>query len=110
MAKLESVLHFLEHYKYLITAVIGLLIIGVVSESSFLTLMKLDMQKGDLQAEIERYEKQNEESKRELDALKSNPDAVEKVARERYFMKKENEDIFVFSNDEPKEKNNGSAK
>lgn len=103
MTKFESLLNFLGHYKYLITIVVGLLFLGVLSESSMLKLMKLDMQKEDLQDEIEKYEKQNAESKRELDALKSNPNAVEKVARERYFMKKDNEDIFVFSNDKPVE-------
>jgi cell division protein FtsB len=33
--------------------------------------------------------------------LDSNPKAIEKIARERYFMKEDNEDIFVFSNDQP---------
>ncbi len=30
-----------------------------------------------------------------LDKIKSNPDALEKLAREKYFMKKEDEDIFI---------------
>jgi cell division protein FtsB len=31
-----------------------------------------------------------------LKELEANPRAIEKVARERYFMKKPNEDIYVF--------------
>jgi cell division protein FtsB len=32
--------------------------------------------------------------------LDSNPKAIEKIARERYFMKEDDEDIFVFSNEQ----------
>jgi cell division protein FtsB len=32
--------------------------------------------------------------------LDSDPKAIEKIARERYFMKEDNEDIFVFSDDQ----------
>lgn len=101
MSKFESFLNFIGHYKYLITCVLGLLFCGVLSESSFMQLMKLDMQKQDLEAEIEQYNQQNEESKSQLEALKNNPNAVEKVARERYFMKQADEDVFVLSTDEP---------
>ena len=31
--------------------------------------------------------------------LESNPKAIEKIARERYFMKADDEDIFVLSDD-----------
>ena len=59
------------------------------------------MQKADLEEEIERYNKQDADSRRQLDELKTSPNAVEKVARERYFMKKDNEDVFVLSTDQP---------
>lgn len=42
-----------------------------------------------LESEIKRIEKQREE-------LKTNPKEIERQSRERYFMKKENEDVFVF--------------
>lgn len=42
-----------------------------------------------LEGEIERIEKQREE-------LKTNPKEIERQSRERYFMKKENEDVFIF--------------
>ena len=32
--------------------------------------------------------------------LDSNPKAIEKIARERYFMKADDEDIFVLSDDQ----------
>ena len=34
-----------------------------------------------------------------LKEISTNPEALEKVAREKYMMKKENEDIFIFEQD-----------
>ncbi len=39
------------------------------------------------------------DTKRELDLLKTNPQTLEKYAREKYMMKKENEDIFIITSD-----------
>lgn len=99
MAKLERFLDVIGHYKYLITIVVGLSIILFLGENSVMNLLKLKMQKEDLQEEIDRYNAQEAQSKKSLEELKTNPDAVEKVARERYFMKKADEDVFVFSTD-----------
>ena len=40
--------------------------------------------------------KQFDEDTKKLKELTTNPEAMEKVAREKYFMKKANEDIFIF--------------
>jgi cell division protein FtsB len=34
-------------------------------------------------------------TKKELDQLKSNPGTIEKYAREKYLMKRDNEDVFL---------------
>ena len=36
-----------------------------------------------------------EKEKKALEELKSNPAAIEKLAREKYLMKKDNEDLFI---------------
>ena len=38
---------------------------------------------------------QIEETKKELELLKNNPATLEKYAREKYLMKKENEDLYI---------------
>lgn len=48
-----------------------------------------------LQAQKAYYEQEIEKTRKALSDLKSNPDAIEKYAREKYFMKKDNEDIFI---------------
>jgi cell division protein FtsB len=41
------------------------------------------------------YEQQIAVTKQELEQLKSNPAVLEKYAREKYLMKRDNEDLFV---------------
>ena len=40
------------------------------------------------------------EDQEKIRTLDSNPKAIEKIARERYFMKADDEDVFVLSDDE----------
>jgi cell division protein FtsB len=43
--------------------------------------------------------KQILDTKNELSLLKTNPETLEKYAREKYMMKKDNEDLFIISTD-----------
>lgn len=92
--------NLLSHYKYLIVIVLGVLIVGVLGNNSFRKRIQYELQKEDLENEIERYNAKNEQDTRRLQDLRRNPKAIEKVARERYFMKADDEDIFVLSDDE----------
>jgi cell division protein FtsB len=55
-----------------------------------------------LQAEKEFYIRETEKAKNDLDELSTNNEKLEKFAREKYLMKKENEDVFVIVKEEPK--------
>ncbi len=96
---LNAFWNFISHYKYLIVVVIGLAVVGVLDENSFLQRFKYEMQISELNSEIEEYNARYENDSRQLKELKSNPKAIEKIARERYFMKCDDEDIFVLSTD-----------
>ena len=48
-----------------------------------------------LKEERDFYTKETETVSKDLDELTSNPQKLEKFAREKYLMKKENEDVFV---------------
>jgi len=56
-----------------------------------------------LQEEKDFYEKQTAQVKKDLDELNTNLNTAEKFAREKYFMKKDNEDVFVIVRESPKE-------
>ena len=40
-------------------------------------------------------------AKQELDDIKNNPESLEKFAREKYFMKKNGEEVFIIENPQP---------
>ncbi|WP_230204682.1 MULTISPECIES: FtsB family cell division protein [Prevotellaceae] len=102
MSRLNVIWSMLCHYKYIIVSVIGILIVGVVDDNSFRKFIELELQIDDLKSEIKKYNSQNEADTKQLRELKRNPKAIEKIARERYFMKADDEDIYVLSTDEKK--------
>ena len=92
------------HYKYYIVIILGALIVLVLDKNSVLHQIQLHSQIESLQDEITRYTEENKEATRCLRELERNPKAIEKIAREHYFMKADNEDIFVLSDDQVQEK------
>lgn len=92
---------FLSHYKYLIVIVVGTLMVGVVDENSFRQRISYGLQINELKSEIERYNRQYEADAKRLRNLQHDPKGVEKIARERYLMKADDEDIYVLSTDMP---------
>jgi len=48
-----------------------------------------------LKQERDFYQKETTKVSKDLDELTSNPQKLEKFAREKYLMKKDNEDVFV---------------
>lgn len=99
MSRLNGVWRFLSHNKYWIVLFLGVLIVGFVDENSFLKRMDYELQIRDLKSQIEDYTVRYERDSRQLRELKTNSKAIEKIARERYFMKADDEDIFVLSDD-----------
>lgn len=105
--RLNGILGFIAHYKYLIVVVIGVLIVGLIDENSFLKRVQLELRISSLKREINKYTEQYEADSRQLNELKRHLKAIERIARERYFMKADDEDIYVLSDDEqPIETNN----
>lgn len=56
-----------------------------------------------LQEEKDFYVKQIDQVKKDLNELNSDLGTAEKFAREKYFMKKDNEDVFVIVKEAPKD-------
>lgn len=99
MKKLNFLWSFLGNNKYWIVIIIGVLIVAVFDENSFYQRVKYQMQIRELKAQIADYKVQYERDEAQLKDLKRNPKAITKIARERYFMKADDEDIFVLSED-----------
>ncbi|WP_036893974.1 septum formation initiator family protein [Prevotella sp. S7-1-8] len=98
--KLTNLWNMLSQYKYVITFVVGVALVGFIDDNSFLRRVQYDMQIGKMRDEIRKYNLQNEKATQALDELRRNPKAIRKIARERYFMKADDEDIYVLSTDQ----------
>ncbi|MDR0938929.1 MAG: septum formation initiator family protein [Mediterranea sp.] len=96
MSKLGSVWNFLGRHKYVITIVAFGILIVFLDDNSLVRRMGYSREINSLREEIVKYRADYDESTRRLNELKTNPDAMEKVAREKYMMKKPDEDIYVF--------------
>lgn len=106
MKRLAPIINLIGHYKYVITIVVGVLVVGFLDENSFVRRVQLELQVSDMEAEIEKYRSIYESDSRQLRELRTNSRAFEKIARERYFMKADDEDIYVLSDDQKPETEN----
>lgn len=107
--RLGIIWNYLAHYKYLIVIVVGVLVVGVIDDNSIRQHIRYQIQIAGLRSEIDKYNAQLERDTRLLKEMRKGPQVFSKIARERYFMKADNEDIFVLSSDipdEPEEEDN----
>ncbi|HET9279254.1 MAG TPA: septum formation initiator family protein [Flavitalea sp.] len=84
--------------KYLLSlAVFAVWMIFFDSQDVITTHFKLRKELNQLQESRSYYLGQIGETKKELEQLKSDPETLEKYAREKYRMKKDNEDLFIIT-------------
>ena len=102
MKKVKQILSRIYHIpalKYVVVTLIGIILIGFVDENSVWHHMVNKQRISELQEEIDAYTLQNKNDQAQIQKLDSDPKAIKKIARERYFMKADNDDIFVLSDD-----------
>ena len=85
--------------KYTITLAIFAVIIIVVDDNSLVDRYKAYREKCELQKEKARYEENIKKDKEFLEAIQSDPKALEKFAREEYKMKGDDEDVYIIKED-----------
>lgn len=78
-----------------------LLWVGLFADYDLYTMYKLRRQLHQMREQRDHYAKQVATTREQLHELNSNQELLEKFAREKYLMKRDNEDIFVLV---PKEK------
>ena len=96
---ISSLLDPVRRHKYLVTFAVFIVIIGFLDDNSILYRLQLSREESALRSEIEKYQAQYDESTRQLDELNADSTSIERIARERYLMKRPDEDIFVFEGD-----------
>ena len=95
-------MNFLSHIpafvknKYLLTLT-GLLVwMLFFDRNDFPSQLERFQKLKELKTNTAYYEQKIEAAKAELEKRKNDPTAYERIAREKYYMKKDNEDIFLF--------------
>ncbi len=95
MLKRDSILIRSLRNKYLIAVLVFLVWLLVFDRNSLIDRVKYIRTLSDLEEEKQYYIERIDKDSRRLNELKTDRDNLEKFAREQYFMKKENEDVFV---------------
>lgn len=96
MSKLLTLWNFIGRHKYIITLIIFGIIIVFLDENSLIQRARHKDEIKTLKNEINKYRVRFEEDTERLKEITNNPEALEKIAREKYLMKKPDEDIFIF--------------
>ena len=86
--------------KYAVVCVAAVLIVGFLDENSIWSHFKNQRRISELEEEIDKYNAAFERDQTQIRQMSKDPKAMEKIARERYFMKADDEDIYVLSDDE----------
>jgi cell division protein FtsB len=85
--------------KYFYTAFAFLVWMVFFDQESFIEQYRLSQTLRGLESQKEFYIEEIEKNEMTIDLLETDSSALEKFAREKYFMKKDNEEVFVIIDD-----------
>lgn len=102
MSKLHSLLDFISNHKKALVIIFTILSVGVLDSNSLWNRHFRWENIKRLRAEIQRQQAEYDMHTQQLEELRTDIKAVEKVARENYYMTKPGEDLFIIqrSNEE----------
>ena len=89
--------------KYFLVSSIFLVWMVFFDRNDLFSQWEYHQQVSKLQQERDFYQKESAKVHQDLDELTSNKQKLEKFAREKYLMKKDNEDVFVIVKEKAKE-------
>lgn len=96
MENVSKIKTLVTRFKYIITLVAFGVLIVFLDQNNLIKRFKNARQISDMQIEIEQCKAEYKANTMRLHMLQTNPRYIEKIAREKYLMKKPNEDIYVF--------------
>ena len=80
---------------YVVVVVFFLFITFVVGDSNLYKRYTYDEKIRRLEREIRHYKKEIETDRKKLDNIRTNREGLERYAREEFYMKRANEDVFI---------------
>ena len=108
MDQVKNIITFFRN-KYILTLTVFAVLMLFIDHNDIFNQLGRKKQLNDLLASKKFYQQQIDQTKKNLSDLQNNSAALEKYAREKYLLKRDNEDLFVVSapnnqkNSEPKQ-------
>lgn len=96
----RSMFYWIFKLKYVVALAIFVVAIGFIGENSIVNRISQQREISKLKGEISEQDRKFEADKQVLEALKHDHEAVKEVARSRYYMKTDEEDIFIIEDEE----------
>jgi cell division protein DivIC len=88
--------------KYLLTSIAFLAIMLFFDQNDWITQRKRSQDLKKVNGNIEHLKNEVSRMEKEIEALNNNPTYLEKYAREKYFKKRDGEDVYIFvTEDQP---------
>lgn len=81
--------------RYTIISVCFIIWMIFFDQNSYFTHLELDKQINNLERDENYFKTRLEEEEKKLKVLTENPAEIERIAREKFYLKKDNEDIFI---------------
>jgi cell division protein FtsB len=98
MQLIKNIWKILKHVlfnKYIIVFGVFAVYVTFFDSHNLIDRWERNKKLNELQQEYKYYQNEIKDNNKKLNALKSNDEYLEKFAREKYLMKKANEDIFI---------------
>ncbi|MCH5175797.1 MAG: septum formation initiator family protein [Prevotellaceae bacterium] len=96
----RSMFYWIFKLKYVVALAIFFVAIGFIGENSIVNRISQQREISKLKGEISEQDRKFEADRQVLEALKHDHEAVKEVARSRYYMKTDEEDIFIIEDEE----------
>ena len=94
MDKVKNIIHLFRN-KYILALTVFTVLMLFIDRNDIFNQFQRKKQLNDLLASKKYYQQQIDQTKKNLADLQNNAAALEKYARERYLLKRDNEDVFI---------------
>ncbi len=91
----NKIFTFIKNNIYLVAIIASAIWMLFIDTNSWIIQRRLNKKIEKLEERKEFYKNEISNDRKALDEINNNPDMLEKYARERFFMKKKDEDIFI---------------
>jgi len=86
--------------KFVFTGLMFIIWIGFIDDNNIIAQVKSRMRLAEVEREREFYLSETKQSLEDLKLLQNDRELLERFARERYLMKRQNEEIFIFTTED----------